>query len=115
MWIFAKMGFLSVVEHSDDPNKLMIRARFQEDIEELCKRIRGLDGSQEVAWQETPEGDYRYRVTCGREIIAKLVQQLVREIDYTNFKQSVHGSPARDRAYMACWSALHHAQQQTLS
>ena len=86
MWIFGRMGFLSVVEHSDDPGKLVIRARFQEDIKELCLRIRTLEGGQDVAWAETPEGDYRYSTTCARETMARLVEQLVREIDYTNFK-----------------------------
>jgi hypothetical protein len=113
MWIFTKMGFLSIVEHRDDPGKLMIRARFREDIEELCRRIAAAGGGKQ-AWQETPEGDYRFRVTCGREIMAKIVEQLVREIDYTNFKNSVHGDPVRDRAYLACWSAMHKAQDQTI-
>jgi hypothetical protein len=82
MLIFAKMGVLSLVEDPDAPDKLMIRARFEEDAEELCRRIRAL-GAQKVTWQETSDGDYRYRVTCGREMMAKLVEQLVREIDYS--------------------------------
>ena len=89
MWIFTKMGFLSIVEHRDDANLLTIRARFKEDIEELCGRIAREEGGEAPAWEETPDGDYRYGVTCSREIMAHLVERLVREIDYTNFKQSV--------------------------
>lgn len=115
MWIFTKMGFLSIVEHRDDPGRLMIRARFKEDIEELCRRIAKEEGGDPPAWQETPEGDYRYRATCGREVMARIVEQLVREIDYTNFKQSVHGNARRDRAYLACWDALRSAQDRSIT
>ena len=115
MWIFTKMGFLSIVEHRDDPNLLMIRTRFKEDIGELCRRIAKQEEGAEPAWEETPDGDYRYRVTCSREVMARLVEQLVREIDYTNFKQSVHGDPTRDRAYMACWNALRTAQDRSIT
>jgi hypothetical protein len=85
MWIFTKFGFLSVVEDRDQADRLVIRARFQEDVEALCRRIAGATGQDKVVWQQTGDADYPYGVTCGRETMAAIVEQLVREIDYTQF------------------------------
>lgn len=105
MWVFCKEGFFSAVQHWDDPDKVMVRARFKGDLERVCQK-HGLRASVE----HTPDADYRYRVTCLRQEWAEVVKREAEGVDYVNFKDAVHDGTCRDDAYMACWSALHSAQ-----
>ena len=63
-----------------------------------------------VPWEYTPNADYHYRLVCHREIFLPLMLSMVKDIDYPNFKNAVHGNPIRDHAYMDCWAAMHAAQ-----
>lgn len=47
MWIFTKDGFFSAVEHRDNSDLLMIRARCREDIERLAECL-GADAADGV-------------------------------------------------------------------
>ena len=109
MWLYTKYGFFSIVQHKDDPRKLLIRARFKEDIQQLAEIIE--DATHKPAeWQETPNADYRYRTTLDRTVFEAIALWMVQSIDYTNFKNAVHGNPVRDRAYIRCWDAMCAAQ-----
>lgn len=115
MWIFTKMGFLSVVEDPADPGRLAIRARFREDIEDLCRRIAAATGTPTVAWQATRDREYPYGVTCERGTMAGIVEQLVREIDYRQFRHSIRRNAKRERDYLACRSALKDSSRRGLA
>ena len=109
MWVFTKSGFLSIVKHRYMPGRLMIRARVREDIEQCVGLLDEIAGSRHQV-KETPDGDYRFRVTARKETVAEAIARLTTEIGYDNFKNAVHGDPARDRAYMGVWSAMHGLQ-----
>jgi hypothetical protein len=44
MWIFCESGFYSIVQHEDDPNTLIVRARIKGDLERLFPRAKVFDG-----------------------------------------------------------------------
>lgn len=104
MWLFLTDAFFSIVEHRDDPTKLLVRARFKGDIE------RHFSG---VKVQTTPRADYRYRAVVKRNVVKEKVRELVMFIDYDNFKNQVPpGHKLRKRAYHDVWATMHAAQLQ---
>ena len=100
MWIFATKGFVSIVDGG--PDLLVARARFKGDLEKLFPAADG-------AVQCTPRRDYRYRVTMSREYAATVVANLLRDIDYPNFKDAC----PRDRhpPYLRVWAVMDEAQE----
>ena len=79
MWLFTPDSFISVVQHRDQPDMLLARARFPGDLGRVFP-----EREEEV--EETPDADYRYRLIVGREEVAHAVANAARGIDYTNFK-----------------------------
>ena len=104
MWIFNKDGFFSAVEHRDDPDQLMVRARCREDIERLAKSL----GAEVV---HTPNADYAYRITVSKAAFADYMRDAVMDLDYSNFKDACAGHGTRSRAYMDVWSAMRRLQE----
>lgn len=105
MWVFCSCGFFSAVEHRCDSSLVMIRARFDGDLEKLLKKY---DIKADVL--KTACADYPFRVTISKDQWANAVKSEAESIDYDNFKSSVHEGTARDTAYLRCWSALRQAQ-----
>ena len=105
MWIFNRHGFFSAVEHRDDNTKVMVRARVAEDIEHLASVL-----SVEAVPKFTPEGDYRYRLTISKKVWGEYLKKTSDDLDYDNFKNSVHGQRDRDSAYMGVWSKMYEFQ-----
>src|SRR5581483_2773487 len=98
MWLFTTQGFYSVVEDRADSDRLLIRARAQEDLEALKQQIPDLQ------IQETRQGhEYRWRALVTRDQWVEAVAQLAGEIDYDNFKDTVaeRQSQERKRLYEA--------------
>jgi hypothetical protein len=52
MWLFAKHGFFSIVEHRADPRNLLVRARVKGDIEHYFP---------DAKVTQTDDADYLYR------------------------------------------------------
>lgn len=99
MWIFSKTGFVSAVEHRDDPSLIMLRARARKDLGPFLK----VPGTKVNI---TPDADYKYRVILPKDAFSKILSSMASDIDYPNFKNAVHGDPGRDNAYMHVWSAM---------
>ena len=110
MWIFNKHGFFSAVEHRDDNSKVMVRARAKSDIEHLESVLFDYHG-EKVESSHTPEGDYHYRLTVSKKVWGEYLTKTADELDYDNFKNSVHGEYDRDSAYMGVWSAMYGFQE----
>jgi hypothetical protein len=96
MWIFLNDAYLSIVEHRDQPDMLIVRARVAGDIERVFPNVTA---------ETDPAADYRYRATLHRRDVAEAIRQAVVAIDYPNFKDSVR-EPARHRAYAGVWSEM---------
>ena len=102
MWLITTRGFYSVVEHRDDPDLLLVRARTREDLEALRDVLPDLDVFSD------PSADYRWRALVPRGAWQRAVAQLVAEIDYGNFKSGVAQRAGHERAalYADVWATL---------
>lgn len=88
MWIFTKTGFISVVKHTEKADFLLVRARRREDLEAIVEPMLA-SGYPLDDITETPEADYRFRVVMPRDCFAVVMSELVDQIDYPNFKDSI--------------------------
>ena len=98
MWLMTTRGFYSVVEHRDDADRLLVRARCQADIAALSDLVAG----EPV---RLDDADYAWRVETTRDEWQAAMQVLVEEITYPNFKSAVH-DPAHHEAYIKVWGAM---------
>lgn len=100
MWVYLTDALLSIVAHRDRPGELLVRARFDGDIEAV------FPGAAVI---ETPDADYRFRATVPRDVVAQAIAARVTAIDYPNFKGTLpHRSPA-DRARADAYHTAHAA------
>lgn len=101
MWIFLSNSYLSIVRHRDQPDHLLVRARNKGDIEAVFP----------YAFVETtPTGDYLFRAVISESEVADVIKKSVLDIDYDNFKNSIHNS----RFYSAClkvWFTMNNYQR----
>ncbi|MGM0946501.1 MAG: hypothetical protein ACQEW9_15060 [Bacteroidota bacterium] len=100
MWIASKNGFISIVQHRDQPDQVLFRARVRKDLESLFP-------SQEII--ETPEADYGYRVYVSKQQAVEIISNQVQEIDYPNFKNKIAQTPDQQdklNAYHDIWGVM---------
>lgn len=106
MWVFLNNAMLSIVQDKEQPDQLLVRARFKHDIEAF------FSGEKIPAVVELPVCDYRYRVWVPRELVEAAMLRATRSIDYTNFKDSIpKQDQRRGRAYMGVWATMYEAQE----
>ncbi len=98
MWLMTTRGFYSVVAHRDHPDRVLVRARCQADIEALSDLLP----AEPIA---LANADYGWRVDVTRADWEAAAQVLAREIDYPNFKSAVL-DPAHHDAYMRVWGVM---------
>lgn len=104
MWIAMNKSFVSIVQHRDDTNSVVVRARVKEDLIDLFPQ-------QTIDIIETDDSDYRFRLSLDKELVADVVRQRVVGINYPNFKNSVKES-WRKQAYMKIWNVMYDVQAQ---
>jgi hypothetical protein len=81
VWFCFNDGFVSVVQDKRDPNKLMVRGRSYQHLQNIF--------GQSVRIVVTPRNDYRFRVFTNRQEWADIVSKRIHDINYGNFKDSV--------------------------
>lgn len=101
MWIFLNDAFISAVQHRDDPDQLVVRARRREDLE------RTFPG-EPISVSET--SDYRYRVFVSKADFARVIIEKIAGIDYPNFKNSVAEHDRHDH-YARVWGVMYGFQE----
>ncbi len=94
MWICQNNSFISAVQHRDNPDQLVIRARRKEHLQTLFpdKDIT-VGGST----------DYNYRVFVTKTELAEKISSSIMNIDYPNFKDSVEDHDLHN-LYSDFWS-----------
>lgn len=102
MWLFTTQGFYSVVRHRDDPTKLIVRCRAEEDLDALREQIPNL----EVFTDQ--QADYRWRAVVSEAEWVGALAQIAISIDYDNFKSKVSERQGheRSRIYSHVWGEL---------
>lgn len=101
MWVFTQNGFVSVVNHDRDDEKLTVRARDIESLQDLAE----MSGEP---IESTPYRDYEHRIFVDREVYADWLTYHVDSLDYSNFKNRV-GDTLGPQWYHACshvWEAM---------
>ena len=103
MWLLTKFGFFSTVRKPGDDH-LTVRARSAADLDRLRDQYLPSLGP-------TVEGagtDYPYRARASTEEFAKAMSDIVRDLDYSNFKSEVgrRMGPGRSHIYGRVWSEL---------
>src|SRR5512133_543972 len=106
MWLITPAGFFSVVQKPDDVRQgtLTLRSRVRRDLELLAPNIAGMGPIKEHAGT-----DYPFRAQAPRESVALAFADMLRSIDYDNFKDRVALTQGKARAqtYAQVWHALH--------
>lgn len=68
MWLMTTRGFYSVVEHRDDAERLIVRARCRGDIEALAGLVSGVPvelASADYAWRvEVTRSEWQAAMQC---------------------------------------------------
>lgn len=102
MWLFTQHGFVSAVQHFEDPTKIQVRARDKQSLEMASNLF-----STEII--SSPKNDYPYRVILNRDQFAELMLTEIALLDYTNFKGRLdfsRGEEWHDTASRV-WSIMH--------
>lgn len=104
MWVFLNDCFVSIVAHRDKPGTLMVRARFEGDLQSLFPHR-----ADQV--RRTPMNDYLFRVEVPAQEVADAMALAALSIDYDNFKASIR-EPWRAKTCSDVWSVMWNAQHQ---
>lgn len=104
MWLISMQGMYSVVEHREDPQRMLVRCRARGDLIALAAQIPGLEGR--VFYDD--QADYPWRAEVSRSEWALAAARLATEVDYDNFKDAVARAQGHKRAhvYHDVWNAL---------
>jgi hypothetical protein len=94
---------VSIVQHREDPQLLILRGRFKGDVQRFLGR--------HVEEIETPNADYRFRAYVPRVDVASALGRTAGTIRYPNFKDSI-ATRWRKTLAMRVWSMFHAAQDQ---
>ena len=105
MWVFLNNAFLSIVADRNTPERLLVRARFEGDIERIFP---------DAVVTETPDADYRFRAFLPRETVANAIAAALTAMTATNFKSSVKDRWRHD-IYLDVWSTMSAAQNRQRS
>ncbi len=110
MWLQTTDGFFSVVEHRDNDELVLIRARAREDLENLTRYEA--EGFEDQHIIEDLRADYQWRLIVPRAAWLEVLTKLTNEIDYDNFKDAVKAKQGQERAslYMSIWGILRRLQ-----
>jgi hypothetical protein len=102
MWIFTETGFLSVVEHFEDPDVLVVRARD-------ATSLKGLSRASQGVIMATPANDYPYRIHVGRDVFAEWLLEQVSSLNYTNYKSHMVQTRGHEftEALHQVWATMH--------
>ncbi len=103
MWICLNDGFVSIVQDPARAGHMLVRARRKAQLTRL------FPGRMPIS--RTPQRDYRWRVSVPASMIAQLVCERIKAIDYGNFKDSVKEPKLHDM--YSLWWHDHHKLQGT--
>jgi hypothetical protein len=95
MYVFARDGILSIVAHDSKPGMLLVRSPVRADIEHYWPAAKIV---------RTDDGDYLFRTTLSREVVAARIAETIARIDYPKVKPAV--SAERELAYFEASSVI---------
>lgn len=110
MWVFTSGGFVSAVQHRDNEDLVMVRARDRQSLETMLEGVE-LTGAADGEVFDRPEivsvpGDYRWRVTVSKATFVLFLQfEVLNYLNYDNFKDALSASRGKiyHDAAMGVW------------
>jgi hypothetical protein len=115
MWLATKFGFFSIVQIRENESKFMVRARAEQDLQNLKN---GISVFKNHDIKITKYNDYHFRLIVTSEELKLLMQFFACEIDYPNFKDKVKSTPGqKDKLpyYGEIWAAMYGYQSKNES
>lgn len=108
MWIISTHGFVSLVEHDEDPAYIRVRARRRKHLLDTFPFVADAD----VIDYGVNASDYRYHANVPRAIAAEAILNAVMNLHVTSHvKEAVAGNDdVFYRAMLDSWSALRRLQ-----
>jgi len=80
MWLFTKNSFVSIVQHREQPDDVLVRARVKKHL------VRIFPEMAEEIWHDN-EADYPWRLIVSKQALAGRVSAyILQSLDYDNFK-----------------------------
>ena len=95
MYIYMNDCAVSIVQHQDNINFLLVRAHSLEDISTFANKLEAV--AKEIKIRHTPNFDYPYRMKIRRYLVASMLHAQIKEIEYTDYKASIEDS---DRLFL---------------
>lgn len=116
MWLFTDLGFFSIVQHNTAPTTLIVRGRSQSDVIGLVERYGKMLGIGYEDIMITPDADYCCRVIVQQDRWASVVFDMVKNIDYDNFKNTIYEKMGFERAHLYgdVWQVMYRLQKHDL-
>ena len=102
MWVFTKHGFVSIVQHRDDPSIFLVRSR-------NVRPLIALWPDYEI--HELGLADYRYRIFVPRVVVSEVVMDLLDGLDYPNFKSACTDDDDYQIALASVWRTMYGYQE----
>lgn len=105
MWLFTQHGFISAVQHAEDKNVIMVRARDARSLEFISDLM-------EAEIKKTPGNDYPYRVIIDRKQFMDYLSAEVDMLNYSNYKSRLHATRGDDfySAASHVWHTMHEVE-----
>ncbi len=80
MWLFTNNSFISVVQHRDKPDSVLVRAR-------QAEHISALFPDKEI--HATPDADYAFRIFITKQELKEVLNNYIDDkLTYPNFKSA---------------------------
>jgi len=100
MWLFTKNSFVSIVQHRERPDDVLIRARVKKHLERLFPH------KAEEIYADS-DADYKYRLLVSKKELAEVLSAyILQSLDYDNFKAAQEpDDPAWSRFLHEVWGA----------
>ena len=112
MWLATLDGFFSTVTDTQEPSRMLIRARCEKDINNLFNRYRDKCPSMRPPTSDDAR-DYRYRLSISQKDWVKVAGLLAGEVTYPNFKMAVQeraDQANKSAAYSEIWWTMRRVQ-----
>jgi len=104
MWVFLNDAFFSIVQHREDKDTVVVRARVEGDLE------KAFGFQHEVT--ESEDSDYRFRIFLNKEYVSNVMKQKVLDVDYVNFKDSINKKDINRKSYYTrVWAVMNDWQE----
>ena len=88
MWIFTDTGFLSIVQHSQHSELLVMQTQAREEVDRVVQALDKIAGEKHEVVPAEEQGCH-FATVARREDVEALLLGMVGKINYSSFTQSV--------------------------